>query len=413
MPIETIPCPVIPCTTGKNFHFFGYYDKSTFDASGRFLLGLEVPPIKRYMKPEDTVTIGMIDLKENYKFIPLTQTTAWNWQQGAQAAWLDRFEDGHWIIYNARKSDGNGYESKLLNTRTHEQRSLPLAKYSVTPDHRFALCLNFKRLRYTHPTIGYAETGEVSRPSDHPSDDGLFKMDLQTGEVRLIVDLESTVQLGHDPSMDGAVHWFTHPVPNPSGTRVVFLHRYSHDYRIKRNWSCRLVSADIEGGNVYILDTSVSPFAPSSSGSASIKDMPPRSIGHPYWFDDEHAMAWGYRPGGSHYHIYTDKTDKVAILGEDCLTENGHYSFCQANHDWMLSDTYPNSKNIQTLFLFQVSTGIRINIAEFYHDPSLIRRCRCDLHPRWSRDGKMVCVDSTMHGDRQMYLVDVTSITHV
>ena len=86
MPIETRLCPVTACTAGKKFHFFGYYDKSSFDASGRFLLSLEIPPIKRYMEPEDMATIGMIDLKEKFKFIALTQTTAWNWQQGAQVA---------------------------------------------------------------------------------------------------------------------------------------------------------------------------------------------------------------------------------------------------------------------------------------------------------------------------------------
>jgi hypothetical protein len=381
------------------------------------------------MKPEDTATIGMIDLKDKFKFIALTRTTAWNWQQGAQVAWLDHFEDGYWIIYNARKADGTGYESKLLNTRTLEQRSLPLAIYSVTPDHRSALCLNFKRLRYTHPTIGYAEpgetqrasdqpdeAGEVARPSDHPCDDGLFKMDLQTGEVRLIVDLDSTVKVGHDPSMDGACHWFTHPVPNPSGTRVALLHRFAHDFsgdHFSSNlyWSYRLVSADIDGGNVYILDTSFSHLAPTFSGPKTNKPGPKHSLSHPYWFDDEHAMVWGYRPGGSHYYVYTDKTDEVAILGEDCLTENGHYTICPADRDWLLSDTYPNAENIQTLFLFQVSTGIRFNIAEFYHDPAQVGHCRCDLHPRWSRDGKTVCVDSTMRGDRQMYLVDVSPIT--
>jgi len=109
MPIKNSPCQVTPCTAGEKFHFFGYYDKSSFDASGRYLLSLEVPPIKRYMEPEDTATIGMIDLKDKFKFIALTQTTAWNWQQGAQVAWLDHFEDGHWIIYNARKTDGTGY----------------------------------------------------------------------------------------------------------------------------------------------------------------------------------------------------------------------------------------------------------------------------------------------------------------
>jgi hypothetical protein len=51
-------CPVTQCTFGKNFHFFGYYEKPQWNLSGKYLLGLEVPPIKRYMKSDDIASIG-------------------------------------------------------------------------------------------------------------------------------------------------------------------------------------------------------------------------------------------------------------------------------------------------------------------------------------------------------------------
>jgi len=422
-------CPVKQCTFGKNFHFFGYYEKPQWDVSGKYLLGLEVPPIKRYMNYDDTATIGLIDLENQYKFIPLAATTAWNWQQGAALSWLDHFNDGNWITYNSRKHEGSGYEAILLNIKTREKRKLPTAIYNVTPNNRFGLSLNFKRLRYTHPTIGYAEPGgeplrgdrsdeasAVARPPDHPSDDGLFRMDLQTGEIRLIVDLESTVKIGHHPSMDGAVHWFTHPVPSPSGHRVLFIHRYAREISKRHYWSYRLITASIEGGDICILDHSMSPLAfaaldPDIAEEAVIKDKHEHGFSHDLWLDDEHPMAWGHRLGGAHYHIYKDQSDEVSILGEDCLTENGHFSFCPLNPDWMVSDLYPDDENMQTLFLYKMSTGTRIDVARFYHDPEQIGHCRCDLHPRWSRDGRTICVDSTKNKERQMYLVDVSSIT--
>lgn len=229
MPIVQQDCPVTQCTFGNNFHFFGYYEKQQWNNSGKYLLCLEVPPIKRYMKYDDVAVVGLIDLENHFKFIPLAQTTAWNWQQGASLSWLDHFDDGNWFTFNSRKPDGSGYEAVLLNIQTGRQRRLPMALYNVTPDHRFGLSLNFKRLRYTHPTIGYAEAdegartshrpeeaGAVARPAEHPADDGLFRVDLQTGDVQLIVSLKETVQIGHDPAMDGAVHWFTHPQSSPS-----------------------------------------------------------------------------------------------------------------------------------------------------------------------------------------------------
>ena len=35
---------------------------------------------------------------------------------------------------------------------------------------------------------------------------------------------------------------------------------------------------------------------------------------------------------------------------------------------------------------------------------------RCDLHPRWSRDGRQVCFDSVHEGTRQIYVMDVSEI---
>ena len=35
---------------------------------------------------------------------------------------------------------------------------------------------------------------------------------------------------------------------------------------------------------------------------------------------------------------------------------------------------------------------------------------RCDLHPRWNRDGRQVCIDSIHEGNRHMYVLDVPRI---
>ena len=52
----------------------------------------------------------------------------------------------------------------------------------------------------------------------------------------------------------------------------------------------------------------------------------------------------------------------------------------------------------------------RIDLGSFYADPHLSKENRCDLHPRWSRDGRYVCIDSKHSGRRQMYLLDVSGI---
>ena len=54
---------------------------------------------------------------------------------------------------------------------------------------------------------------------------------------------------------------------------------------------------------------------------------------------------------------------------------------------------------------------MRIDLGSFDSPPEYTGELRCDLHPRSSRDGRLVTIDSTHGGDgRQIYLVDVSEV---
>ncbi|HBD39860.1 MAG TPA: hypothetical protein DC084_40470, partial [Cupriavidus sp.] len=133
---------------------------------------------------------------------------------------------------------------------------------------------------------------------------------------------------------------------------------------------------------------------------------------HPLWKDDTHIIVWGPHAGSIHYHLYEDRADgEVTVIGADVLTENGHMTFSRTHPDWLLSDTYPDAQtNERILFLYHVPSGVRHDIGSFYTSPTLKKENRCDLHPRWSRDGKRVCIDSIHDGNRQMYALDVAAL---
>jgi Tol biopolymer transport system component len=86
-------------------------------------------------------------------------------------------------------------------------------------------------------------------------------------------------------------------------------------------------------------------------------------------------------------------------------------TFSPVDKRWLLSDTYPDSNtNERLLILYDVQNGIRYEVGSFYTDPNLKKENRCDLHPRWSRDGTLACIDSVHEAERQMYVVDLSSI---
>ncbi|TMG83045.1 MAG: hypothetical protein E6H78_13340, partial [Betaproteobacteria bacterium] len=75
---------------------------------------------------------------------------------------------------------------------------------------------------------------------------------------------------------------------------------------------------------------------------------------------------------------------------------------------WVLNDTYPDGYDMRTLMLFRWADGERIDLARLHSPKSRWwGEIRCDLHPRWSRDGTKVCIDSVHTGERQMHVVEL------
>jgi hypothetical protein len=56
--------PAYTITGGPKHHFFGYYDRCCFDGTGRYVLCLEASFADRQPGPEDTATVGVVDLEE-------------------------------------------------------------------------------------------------------------------------------------------------------------------------------------------------------------------------------------------------------------------------------------------------------------------------------------------------------------
>ena len=114
---------VIGLTRGPKHHFFGYYDIQTWDSTGRYVLALESDFDDRFPTAEDTAVVGMVEW-ETRRFHPLTQTRAWNLQQGCMLHWLPTAPDRK-IIYNDRDGDGDRFVSVVMDVFSGEKRVLP------------------------------------------------------------------------------------------------------------------------------------------------------------------------------------------------------------------------------------------------------------------------------------------------
>jgi len=383
---EEILLPARRVTPRPFLHFFGYYDKCPWDATQRYLLGMRVAFMRRPPTPEDMAVLGMLDLEAGGAWRTLSETLAWHWQQGAMLQWLPS-DPARKIIYNTLGEAG--YTSTVLDVHTGERRELPRPIYALSPDGARAVTLNFSRVHRARPGYGYVGVPDLWEGQLAPEQDGVYSLDLETGTSRLIVSLAQLAAFEPEPSMEGALHWVNHLQFNTDGTRFVFLHRWRHpDSEARRT---RMFTADPDGGGLCLL---------GREGMVSHFD----------WRDPHHILAWSTFSGRNHYHLYEDRTGNVEVIGGDVLDTDGHCSY-SPDRRWILTDTYPRGEPPQrTLILYEVATNRRVDVGHFYASPEITGEIRCDLHPRWSRDGRQVCFDSIHEGDRQMYVMDVSDL---
>ena len=416
-------CPVRRVGTDTGNHFFGYYNKSPWDKSGRFLLAHRVPMATAELNGKEVAEVGYFDLHFADSFRVIGKTRAWNWQMGCQLQWLEG--KGKWqVIYNTRTEDMTvrkdiypDFAATIFDFETEKSRELPLPVYVVAPNTDYALCVDYSRFQVTHPTIGYVATSFEPGLEKAPGDDGIYRMDLHSGDYELILTLTDLRTFKPVKSMDTAIHWVTHLEINPDSSRFLFIHRWTQRVEDETCFLHRLFTVNPDGSDLRLLECTDHPlpqlmetFDPGTVGTFDYEKSD-FQISHPAWKNNHQVIVWGPHNGRTKYHLYNDLTGEVSVVGSHCLTENGHMTY-SADEKWVLSDTYPDDvTNERLLFLYNNLSGQRIDIGSFYTSPDLGKPNRCDLHPRWHRDGCQVCIDSVHESGRQMYLIDVSQLT--
>ncbi|MBD3183817.1 hypothetical protein GF312_16150 [Candidatus Poribacteria bacterium] len=377
---------IVPVTQGTKHHFFGYYDKFPWDITGRYMLGLAVEFMDRPPEPDDTAEIGLIDREDENKWKTIAETHAWNWQQGTMLQWMPDAPD-RLIIYNDRV--GDVFISVIRDIHTGESKTLPLPIYALSRDGKFAVSVNFSRIHQMRQGYGYPGLPLPDEDELHPEYDGIYLLNLESGDYKLIISLAQIVEIRHKASMEGVKHWFNHLQFNHDSSRFLFLHRWRRQEG-RGHWT-RLFTANPDGSEIHCV---------------ADHDM----VSHFDWQDNKHILAWATQHDiGDRYFVFTDGTDEKQIIGEGVLTTDGHCSY-SPDGQWILTDTYPDREHKRTLILYRLADGKRIDIGRFYAPPKLRGEIRCDLHPRWSRDGQQVCIDSAHENHRHMYVLDVSHI---
>jgi Tol biopolymer transport system component len=274
----------------------------------------------------------------------------------------------------------------LCDVNQGEVRVYDRPIYALAPDGKTAFSLNFARLQTHRPGYGYPGVDDPFADQLAPEADGIERIDLETGAAQRIVNLAELAADDPVDSMTGAVHYLNHIQVSPNGERLAFFHIWRTG---EKTWRVRLYCMRLDGSErTRMLDTA--------------------TISHYDWLDDDRLLIWAEHPEGGRNFLLCDRRDVSAQrIGAGVLTEDGHCTY-SPDRRWVLNDTYPDVHDMRTLMFYRWPAGPRLDIARLYSPKARWwGELRCDLHPRWRRDGRAVCIDSVHDGSRQMYIANV------
>ena len=404
---ESIPLVPFPkfsepraVTSGPHDHFLAnYFGINAWSPDNRYVLALETD-IKDTLPDGRPCTLGVVDTEDGNRFIPVTTTRCWNFQEAAMAHWLPWAKDT--FVFNDIR-DGK-FCAVVMNWRTKEERSFPFPVSAVAENGEWGLSINYARLFLTRPDYGYCGEGQDPRKGVvFPEDDGLWRVNMRTGEAKLIVscaDVKGMVPAVKDPN---GLSYICHTVISKDFKRIYFLSRSVERSMdgVKKftgvNWQTTAFTCNADGTNIRRC-------FPDGWGSSHFNWKPNLSP------RDAATMIvtcnWQNRVY-THVEFTVGEEEKAHQVGGDVMNFDGHCIYTP-DGNFISGDGYWDDKFLRHWKMVRLADGAVKDLGDWW-TPEIYRDiyCRCDLHPRWRPDGKQLGFNSVHEGSRQIYVMDV------
>ncbi|WP_376691953.1 hypothetical protein [Wenzhouxiangella sp. EGI_FJ10409] len=369
-------------------HFFGFHDHTPFSHGNQRLLSCRFHIPLRMPEPGEELTLGYFDGEEFTDFHPVTTTRAWLWHTGCKLQWRG---DSHEMVFNDHENRQN--ISRVVDSESGEGRAFDAPIATVSPDGRWAIGYDFTRVQRYMPGYGYLQgTDDAELAAKRPRTNGIHRVDLASGELKLLLNLQDMAEIQPDESMLDAWHFCTHAVFSPNSRRFIFLHRWVHE-DVEARWS-RMLSMDVDGNDIHVFPTT-------------------GMVSHIGWRNTDQVIAYCRIPvHDDQYVLFKDgDPENYEVVAPGQFSSDGHPSFDPSGR-WMITDTYPDRRRLQSLVLYDMENNARHDLARL-HMPRRFQTPRpdchwaCDLHPRWDRKGRHLCFDATFGGERSLCTIDL------
>lgn len=358
--------------------FQGYYDIRPVSDDSEGVLAHVVKNAPCRLGGSENAAVGYFEVTSG-RFVEVAQTRLWSWQLGARLMWGPGPEKV--LAFNTVLDDQPCYALAKPGGSIRKLCDVPL--FDVNFTHAIGVSLNFGRLAYARPGYGYGALEDPFLGKSVAEQDGLSAVDLNTGQVRQIVSMPDIAALMHSNAQFD-LHYLNAAKLSATGKKFSVLYKTIPSLNRPHEWNVNAVVGSIDGTELSLVPL-------------------PGKASHYWWIDDQRIVFTSNKGRSSEYLLFDSSNGELSLLSAMAPTADGHPSLHAASGRWV-TDTYPDLYGEQHLFVLNGSN--RQTAGVFRASTKYVDECRCDLHPRWSDDGRSVFFDSTHEGFRAVYRVD-------
>jgi len=383
-------------THGPNHHFFGYIGQSLttpWNSTGTRILTLRAAFHDHLPGGDDPADVALVNLNraegDFYIIEKVDESLGWNFQQGTMFYW-NPDKPASQFFFNDRDPQTGEVFTVLYDInqdrriREYKFEDTPVGNGGVCPVGKSFLAINYARMARLRPVTGYRGTTDWTEGIAAPEDDGIFIIDIESGEKKLLVSFaQLEVELNKAGfAAQGNALFINHTLWNRDGELVYFY--------VRANWQT-------DGERINI------PCTINADGTDLVVGH--QYIGgHPEWGIGSQIIG-AYDDRQVIYDVQKREIIDTIATREAIPSPGGDISL-SPNGQWFVNGFSRQRKNYYNIIRLTDGEWVRtrgFNKGEYEGD------LRIDPAPRWNRQNNQILVPGvTEDGTRQLFILTIT-----
>ena len=378
-------------TSGSENHLFGYIGHVgtiPWNASGRYIVALRTKFVDRMPGPDDPADVILLDTRNDYAVQAVDTSRGWNVQQGTMLYWNPADPENQ-FFFNDRDPETGKVFTALYDIkegrRVREYRfdDTPVGNGGVAFDGKHFAAINYARMARLRRVTGYPGAWDWTEGVSAPEDDGIFLVDVETGEKVLLVSFRQLAEAvrRERPEIDSMPLFINHTLWSRDGERLFFFARanFGKPGRLNASFTIARDGSDLRRQQTHI-------------------------GGHPEW-DAGSRMIGSIAERQAVFDIDSQKL--VELIGDRDLFPDPEGDIALSPDLEWLANGYKDDGKVYYI-VHNRRTGETLRSAGYDLYGRVSGDLRCDPAPRWNRTGDRLLIPSMMEdGTRQMFVMQM------